>query len=172
MSCKLLICILAIELQKPLIMSESKRISNLYQSIYNGNPWLEVTLADTLKDVTAEQAYRKIKSKFKYNLGNCQSSYTMEKKYFEDVCREKQLLTPDHNYFVPVLDPSEAGLGTIASNSGKITGIMECFFEDFKMLISKKYIQNNNHTYYEHIHGIIQHDVYHLGQIVILKKLL
>ena len=35
-------------------MSESKRVSNLYQSIYNGNPWLEVTLADTLKDVTAE----------------------------------------------------------------------------------------------------------------------
>jgi uncharacterized damage-inducible protein DinB len=25
-------------------------------------------------------------------------------------------------------------------------------------------------TYYENIHGIIQHDVYHLGQIVLLSK--
>jgi uncharacterized damage-inducible protein DinB len=27
-------------------------------------------------------------------------------------------------------------------------------------------------TYYEHIQGIIQHDAYHLGQIVLLSKLL
>lgn len=28
----------------------------------------------------------------------------------------------------------------------------------------------NNITYYEHIHGIIQHDAYHLGQIILLVK--
>jgi len=34
----------------------------------------------------------------------------------------------------------------------------------------KKYPVNNM-TYYEHIQGIIQHDAYHLGQIVLLSKL-
>ena len=28
----------------------------------------------------------------------------------------------------------------------------------------------NQMTYYEHIQGIIQHDAYHLGQIVLLAK--
>src|SRR5690606_24788707 len=29
----------------------------------------------------------------------------------------------------------------------------------------------NKLTYYQHIHGIIQHDAYHLGQIVLLAKM-
>ena len=56
-------------------------------------------------------------------------------------------------------DPS----GSFTSMSGDI------YFDDADL--AKIYV-NNGHTYYEHIHGIIQHDVYHLGQIVILKKLL
>ncbi|MEP7171342.1 MAG: DinB family protein, partial [Bacteroidota bacterium] len=38
-------------------------------------------------------------------------------------------------------------------------------------VLEKIYIANN-HTYYEHLQGILQHDAYHLGQIVLLKKLL
>ena len=43
---------------------------------------------------------------------------------------------------------------------------------DFNDADFEKIDKNNNHNFYEDIHGIIQHDVYHLGQIVILKKLL
>jgi hypothetical protein len=30
--------------------------------------------------------------------------------------------------------------------------------------------KSNGMTYYEYIHGVIQHDAYHLGQIVLLAK--
>ncbi|HPH84699.1 MAG TPA: DinB family protein, partial [Ferruginibacter sp.] len=33
-----------------------------------------------------------------------------------------------------------------------------------------KIYPGNNMTYYEHIQGILQHDAYHLGQIVLLLK--
>lgn len=152
-------------------MSESKRISNLYQSIYNGNPWLEVTLTNTLKDVTAEQAYKKVAP----NLNTIWEIVNHLIQWRRNILRRVQgeeIITPDHNYFVPVIDPSEAAWEQSLQNLAKSQEQWNTFFEDFDSDHLTKIYVNNGHSYYEHIHGIIQHDVYHLGQIVILKKLL
>jgi uncharacterized damage-inducible protein DinB len=152
-------------------MSESKRVSNLYQSIYNGNPWLEVTLAHTLENVTAEQAYRKINP----NLNTIWEIVNHLIQWRRNILRRMQgetVTTPDHNYFVPILDSSEASWEQSLQSLGKSQELWDAFFEDFDDQDFEKIYVNNGHTYYEHIHGIIQHDVYHLGQIVILKKLL
>ena len=154
-----------------MIMSESKRISNLYQSIYNGEPWLEVTLDKTLKTVNAEQAYRKINP----NLNTIWEIVNHLIQWRRNILQRVQgetVTTPDHNYFVPVLDPSEAAWEQSLQNLAKSQESWNTFFEDFDEANLAKIYVHNNHTYYEHIHGIIQHDVYHLGQIVILKKLL
>ncbi len=152
-------------------MSESKRISNLYQSIYNGNPWLEVNLDNTLKNVTAEQAYRKINP----NLNTIWEIVNHLIQWRRNILERMQgevIKTPDHNYFVPVLDPSEAAWEQSLQTLAKSQDSWNAFFEDFNDADLAKIYVNNGHTYYEHLHGIIQHDVYHLGQIVILKKLL
>lgn len=152
-------------------MSENKRISNLYQSVYNGEPWLEVTLAKTLKDVNAEQAYRKINPK----LNTIWEIVNHLIQWRRNILRRVQgetIITPDHNYFVPVIDPSEAAWEQSLQNLEKSQESWNAFFVDFNDADLDKIYANNHHTYYEHLHGIIQHDVYHLGQIVILKKLL
>ena len=152
-------------------MSESKRISNLYQSIYNGNRWLEVNLDNTLKNVTAEQAYRKINP----NLNTIWEIVNHLIQWRRNILERMQgevIITPDHNYFVPVLDPSEAAWEQSLQTLAKSQDSWNAFFENFNDEDLSKIYVNNGHTYYEHIHGIIQHDVYHLGQIVILKKLL
>ncbi|WP_264553855.1 DinB family protein [Flavobacterium sp. N2038] len=152
-------------------MSESKRISNLYQSIYDGNPWLEVTLANTLKNVTAEQAYRKINP----NLNTIWEIVNHLIQWRRNILERMQgevVQAPGHNYFVPVLDPSEAAWEQSLQTLAKSQESWNAFFEDFNDDHLAKIYVNNGHTYYEHLHGIIQHDVYHLGQIVILKKLL
>ncbi|MBO9584067.1 MAG: DinB family protein [Flavobacterium sp.] len=152
-------------------MSESKRISNLYQSIYNGNPWLEVNLDSTLKNVTAEQAYRKINP----NLNTIWEIVNHLIQWRRNILERMQgevIVTPDHNYFVPVLDPSEVAWEQSLQTLAKTQDSWNAFFENFNDEDLAKIYVNNGHTYYEHIHGIIQHDVYHLGQIVILKKLL
>jgi hypothetical protein len=41
------------------------------------------------------------------------------------------------------------------------------FFKKFNTGDFEKIYPPNNLTYYEHIHGILQHDAYHLGQMVI-----
>ena len=152
-------------------MLESKRISNLYQSIYNGNPWLEVNLANTLNDVTAEQAYRKINP----NLNTIWEIVNHLIQWRRNILRRVQgetITTPDHNYFVPVLDPSEVAWHQSLQNLAKSQDQWNTFLTYFDDGDFEKIYINNNLTYYEHIHGIIQHDVYHLGQIVLLKKLL
>ncbi|PWB26962.1 DinB family protein [Flavobacterium sp. HTF] len=152
-------------------MSESKRISNLYQSIYNGNPWLEVTLADTLENITASQAYKKINP----NLNTIWEIVNHLIQWRRTILSRVQgeiVNAPDHNYFVPVLDSSEAAWEQSLQSLAKSQELWNAFFENFDDADFAKIYASNNHTYYEHIHGIIQHDVYHLGQIVILKKLL
>ncbi|REH01136.1 DinB family protein [Flavobacterium aquicola] len=152
-------------------MLESKRISKLYQSIYNGNPWLEVTLENTLKDVTAEQAYRKINP----NLNTIWEIVHHLIQWRKNILRRVQgetIITPDHNYFVPIIDPSEVAWAQSLQTLAKSQESWNAFFEEFDDADFDKIYVNNNHTYYEHIHGIIQHDTYHLGQIVILKKML
>ena len=152
-------------------MSESKRISNLYQSIYDGEPWLEVTLAHTLKDITAEQAYRKINP----NLNTIWEIVNHLIQWRRNILSRMQgetITTPDHNYFVPVVDPTELAWQQSLQTLAKTQESWNAFLANFDDADFTKIYANNNHTYYEHIHGIIQHDVYHLGQIVILKKLL
>ncbi|WP_433832890.1 DinB family protein [Flavobacterium anhuiense] len=152
-------------------MSESTRISNLYQSIYNGNPWLEVNLDNTLKNITAEQAYRKINP----NLNTIWEIVNHLIQWRRNILERMQgevIKTPDHNYFVPVLDPSEVAWEQSLQTLAKSQDSWTAFFENFDDADLAKIYVNNGHTYYEHLHGIIQHDVYHLGQIVILKKLL
>ncbi|KLT68290.1 MULTISPECIES: DinB family protein [unclassified Flavobacterium] len=152
-------------------MLESKRVSNLYQSIYNGDPWLEVTLENTLKNVTAAQAYRKINPR----LNTIWEIVNHLIQWRRNILRRVQgetVTTPDHNYFVPVLDSSEAAWEQSLQSLAKSQELWNAFLDTFDDGNFEKIYPTNNHTYYEHIHGIIQHDVYHLGQIVILKKLL
>ncbi len=78
--------------------------------------------------------------------------------------------SPDHNYFMPVSYTSE----TAWKNTLKELEISQKKWVDFLKKFDKddfeKIYPNNKTTYYEHIQGILQHDAYHLGQIVLLAK--
>ncbi|WP_264563633.1 DinB family protein [Flavobacterium sp. N3904] len=151
-------------------MLESKRISNLYQSIYNGNPWLDVTLADTLKDVNAQQAYKKVHPNLN-TIWEIVNHIILWRRNILGRVQGEEITTPDHNYFVPVLDSSEAAWQQSLQNLAKTQEQWNTFLAYFDDADFERIYIDNNHTYYEHIHGLIHHDVYHLGQIVILKKL-
>jgi hypothetical protein len=42
-------------------MKETDRIIKLFDDLYQGTPWLDVTFMDTLKNMPPERAARKIK---------------------------------------------------------------------------------------------------------------
>jgi uncharacterized damage-inducible protein DinB len=80
------------------------------------------------------------------------------------------VITPVNNYFEPITDNSpSAWKKTLKELKESQIQWLE-FLQQLEPDTFSKVYPNNKMTYYEHIHGIIQHDAYHLGQITLLAK--
>ncbi len=149
---------------------EKERIISLFEKLYDGHPWIDVSIMDTLQKISAQQAVAKV-------LPNCNSIWEITNhmiSWRENVLQRVQgkvITTPSDNYIKPITDTSQEAwmktLEELKKTQKEWIGFLRRFnVEDF----GTEY-QPNGMTYYEHIHGIIQHDAYHLGQIVLLSKL-
>ncbi len=150
-------------------MTEVNRISSLFEKLYNGTPWLHINIVSTLKPINANQAQERV-------LKNCNSIWEITAHIIawrQNVLQRVTgviISTPDHNYIEEIKDTSEIAwkntLNTLKDSQKQWIEFLSTFDEtNFEQLYTP-----NNMTYYEHIHGIIQHDAYHLGQIVLLTK--
>jgi uncharacterized damage-inducible protein DinB len=150
-------------------MKETERISKLFTDLYNGSPWIGVVIVPTLQKLTAKQAAKRIYKDWNtiWEITNHLISWR------ENVLRRVQgevIRSPSHNYVVPVKDTSEAAWHTTLKRLEDSQNAWLDFLKKFKTADFDKIYPNNNMNYYEHVHGILQHDAYHLGQIVILSK--
>ena len=83
----------------------------------------------------------------------------------------KQLKTPDNNYFSPIIDQSEnAWQATLNQLKLSQEAWIEFLNRSEDSILAGNYPPNGM-SYYDHIHGLIHHDAYHLGQMVLLAKL-
>ncbi len=150
-------------------MKESSRIASLFDKLYNGDPWIDINLVSVLHSISAKEANKR-------PLPNCNTAWELTNHIIcwrQNVLQRVQgeaLITPNNNYFEPIGDCSvkawEATLKKLA-----LTQIQWlAFLKECKTGSLEKQYPTNEMTYYEHIHGIIQHDAYHLGQIVLLVK--
>lgn len=151
-------------------MNEAQRIQTLFTDLYHGHPWLDVTLQDTLSQITPEQAaQRPIK-----NGNTIWEIVNHIISWRENVLKRVQgevIQTPSNNYIVKIEDDSDEAwrqtLDALETTQKEWLYFLSTFNEaDF---INEYPV--NKLTYYQHIHGIIQHDAYHLGQIVLLAKM-
>lgn len=150
-------------------VKETERIASLLSNLYRGHPWLEVTLLETLQTISAKQASAKLfpNGNSIWEILNHLISWRFA--VLQRV-RGEITNTPENNYFEPQTDISEAAwLNTLKklddSQKEWILFLKGC--NDGSL---EKEYPGNGLTYYEHIHGILQHDAYHLGQIVLLAK--
>ena len=151
-------------------MNEAQRIQALFTDLYHGHPWIDVTLEDTLSRITAEQANQR-------PLKNGNTIWEIVNHIIawrENVLKRVQgevLETPSNNYIEKVEDVSgEAWQQTLESLETTQKQWLY-FLSTFPEADFEKEYSVNKHSYYKHIHGIIQHDAYHLGQIVLLVKM-
>ncbi len=151
-------------------MNESQRVQALFTDLYHGHPWLDVTLHDTLSFITAAQAaQRPIKgANTIWEIVNHIIAWR------ENVLKRvggEVIESPANNYIQKIEDPSDDAwrqtLKALEVSQKEWIYFLSTFSEsDF----SNEYPVNKL-TYYQHIHGILQHDAYHLGQIVLLAKI-
>ena len=150
-------------------MNETKRISSLFKKLYNGSPWIDINLTSVLQNISAEQASKRV-------LKNCNTIWEITNHLIDwrlNVLQRVQgkiIETPDNNYIEPVTDTSEKNWTETLLRLSEVQKDWIEFLEKVDPGELEKIYTPNSMTYYEHIHGIIQHDAYHLGQIVLLSK--
>lgn len=150
-------------------MKELKRIGRLMDDLYEGSPWIDVNLSTTLKNLTAEQAAKKVNPQWNTVWEIVNHLINWRLNVLQRI-QDKTVASPADNYFAPVREVSaEAWQNTL----DKLEDSQEQWrqvLKKFKKKDLEKSYPTNGMSYYDHIQGIIQHDAYHLGQIVLLAK--
>jgi uncharacterized damage-inducible protein DinB len=150
-------------------MKESMRISKLFEDLYDGHPWIDVMILPTLSALHASQAAVRIYEDWNtiWEITNHMISWR------ENVLRRVQgevIQSPANNYVEPVTDQSEEAWKNTLARFKATQIAWTAFITRFDNADFENVYPPNGLTYYEHMHGILQHDAYHLGQIVIMAK--
>jgi len=151
-------------------MNESAQIAEHFRDVHFGGNWTSVNLRDTLKDVTWQEA-------------------TTQREGFNTIA----VITFHINYFAEaVLKVLEGGpldahdkfsfAHPPITNQAEWQVLLDKVWSDaeqFAVLVEQLPVEQLHKdmadpkygTWYRNLHGIIEHTHYHLGQIVVLKKL-
>ncbi len=152
-------------------MNEIKHITTLFRDIYNGDPWIDITLMGTLENISAETAAKRISP-------HCNTVWEILNhiiSWRENVLQRVQgkiMITPGNNYFTAVIDQSSTAWDNTlqALKNSQMEWI--AFLQKLNEADLEKIYPGNDAAYYKNIYGIVQHDAYHLGQIILLMKLI
>jgi len=152
-------------------MSLSTQTAKHFRDVFFGGNWTSVNLKDSLSGIDWEQAITKV-----YDL-NTIAALVFHINYYVDavlkVLEGGPLEAHDKfSYDLPLIHSQEDWDKLLAktwADAEKFAGLVallpeEKFLEDFT---DKKY-----GNYFRNFHGIIEHTHYHLGQIVLIKKIL
>lgn len=146
---------------------EIKRITSLFEKLYTGDPWIDVNITSSLANISAQQASGRL-------LKNSNSIWEIVNhmiNWRRNVLKRlqgKPIKTPGNNYFAPVTDITEAAWRKTLKKFEVTQEQWLSHLSNLKAGDLSKVYPVNEMTFYEHIHGIIQHDAYHLGQIRLL----
>ena len=152
-------------------MNLSSQIAKLLRAVYSGGNWCDVNLKDTLADVTWQQATTKVYS------FNTIAVLLYHMNYYVSACsmvlREEPLDAHDKYSFdlppIQSLQDWEKLLDDAWKNAESFATLIEQLPET---KLWETFSNEKFGNYYRNIHGVIEHIHYHLGQIVLIKKLL
>ena len=152
-------------------MKLTSQIAKNFREIYFGGNWTYSCLSNHLKDVTWQQAITKVEKFNTIATLVYHSNYyvnavieALKGNNFNAIDKESFNHTPIHNQ-----KDWEDLLNKVWAEAKELAELIE-------ELPEEKLWQNIGDdvwgNYYRNIHGIIEHTHYHLGQIVLIKKLL
>ena len=152
-------------------MSLTKQTAKHLRDIHFGGNWTTTNLKDVLSDVSWKEATAKI------DTFNTIAILTYHTTYYVDalleVLKGKELTSKDElSFHCPeILCESDwQRIQNLAwDNAEKASKMIEKLTDE---QLKDDFTDEKYGSYYRNIHGIIEHLHYHLGQIVILKKLI
>lgn len=149
----------------------TQQISKLFRDVYYGGNWTAVNIKETLADVDWKQATTKVSSFNTIAILVYHINYYVE--VVMKVVRDEPLQGHDKDSFN--LPPVESEADWLAlqqrmfANADTLARLIEQFPEE---KLSQIFGKEKFGTYYRNLHGLIEHNHYHLGQMVLIKKML
>lgn len=152
-------------------MSLGKQMAKNFRDVINGGNWTWVNMKDTLADVTWQQATTQV---YSFNTIATLVNHTMY--YVSGVLTVLQggpLTTKDELSFThPPINSQQDWEGML----NKAWADVEAFALLLEQLPDERFFETFTDekygNYYRNIVGIIEHNHYHLGQMVLIKKIL
>ena len=148
----------------------TKQIAQHFKEIHFGGNWTSSNLKDTLEGVTWQQATTQVYS------FNTIATLVFHINYFVSavlkVLQGEQLNAHDKFSFEhpPIL--SEADWTTLLDKCQRAVELFAALVEELpESKLWEDFTDKKYGNYYRNIHGIIEHSHYHLGQIVLIKKI-
>jgi hypothetical protein len=152
-------------------MSLTAQIAKLLRDVHFGGNWTWVNLKDTLADVTWQQATAKVHS------FNTIATLVFHTNYYvgavTKVLQGGPLDAHDKYSFAhpPIQSQEdwEKMLNKVWADAENFARLIERLPEE---KLWETFFEEKYGNYYRNLHGIIEHLHYHLGQIVLIKKML
>ncbi len=152
-------------------MSIPQQIAKHVREIHFGGNWTTSNLKEHLKDVTWQQATTKVYS------FNTIATLVFHIHYYIDVVLkvlngEKLNASDKYSFNVPPINNQEDWellLEKVWKDAERFALLIEQIPES---KLSETFIDEKYGNYYRNLHGIIEHTHYHLGQIVLIKKII
>jgi hypothetical protein len=152
-------------------MSLTAQLAKHLRDVHFGGNWTTSNLRDNLSDVTWEQAITKVHS------FNTLATLLYHTNYFIEaastVLRGEPLTANDKFSFdhppIASQEDWEAMMSKAWADAEELATLVEQLPES---RLWETFVDERYGTYFRNIEGIIEHTHYHLGQIVIIKKLI
>ena len=152
--------------------AEVKRIAHTLRENYAGDAWVGPSLHDILRGLTPEQAYSRPISNAHtvWEIVLHMTAWRLFVWHKLNGYHTFDIISPEQDW-PPVEHDSrpawEAALTALEKSQQQLLDALEGLSDD-KL---HETVPGRDYAYYKLLHGIISHDLYHGGQIVLLRKM-
>lgn len=152
-------------------MDVTAQIAKQFRAVYFGGNWTSVNLKETLADVTWQQATTQV-----YTFNTIATLVYHTSYYISAVSSvlQGQPLTAKDKYSFdhPPIISQEDWENLLARTWKGVENFANLIEQLPENKLAETFADEKYGNYYRNLHGIIEHMHYHLGQIVLIKKLL
>jgi uncharacterized damage-inducible protein DinB len=151
-------------------LGEIERIVDQLQRAFDGRAWHGPSVMALLSDVDADQAaVRPLKERHTI------WELVLHINAWRDKVRrvlggEEMESLPDEEDWPPVDDISEEAWARTVEELKRVHGVLIEAVSGFNESQLDETVPGASYSFYNMLHGLVQHDLYHAGQIAILKK--
>lgn len=152
-------------------MSELERIADQYDRAMNGDAWHGDPVWNILEGISAEQAARRAEAPT-HTIWELVSHMTF---WETEVCRRLNRLPPrstEEFNFPAMPEATEENWKQVLSEFRRSNASFRQCLSELNASRLDEMPPGRNKSIYVDLHGVIQHNIYHAGQIVVLRRFL